>query len=125
MTNQIPRGEDASWPALRRIGGTADASAVSPIPPGSTALREFCHAVIRALTLPDPARGHGISAGPEHELTHLRLSHDRARITVQTMHRILADREIDDRVIMNFVVSLREELAGDSADRGHHPGGSS
>ncbi len=39
------------------------------------------------------------------------------------MRRILADREIDDRDIMIFVVSLREELADESGERGQHAGG--
>jgi hypothetical protein len=81
--------------------------------------------VVRALTLPDPAQRPGTPAGPTHELTQLRLYRDRARLVVQTMRRILADREIGDRDIMIVVVSLREELANEPADRGHHAGGPS
>lgn len=39
------------------------------------------------------------------------------------MRRILADREIDDRDIMIFVVTIREELADDLTYRGHHADG--
>lgn len=39
------------------------------------------------------------------------------------MRRILADREIDDRDIMIFVVSIREELADGLTDHGHHADG--
>jgi hypothetical protein len=81
--------------------------------------------VIRALTLPDPAHWPGTSAEPAHELTQLRLYRDRAPLVVQTMRRILADREIDDRDIMIFVVSLREEPSGESTDCGPHAGGPS
>jgi hypothetical protein len=125
VTNQIPRGEGTSQPTPRLAGRTADPSAVPPVLPGSTALREFCYAVVRALTLPDPAHWPGTPAGPAHELAQLRLYRDRARLVVQTMRRILADREIDDGDIMIFAVSLREELADEPADCGHHAGGPS
>lgn len=95
------------------------------VPPGSTALREFCHMVAAALTISDSAMRSGItSVGPD-EITHLHLCRDRARLVVRTMRRMLADREIDDHDIMMFVVSLREQLSDHPAEIGNHAGGSS
>jgi hypothetical protein len=83
------------------------------VPPGSTALREFCHAVARALTVPDPAIRSGTRSDlPADEAALLRLRSDRVQLVLQTMRRVLADREIDDRDVMNLVVSLREQTAG-------------
>jgi hypothetical protein len=126
VTNQMPSDEGTRQPVPRPAGTTGEAPAVSPVPPGSTALREFCHVVTRALTLPDPAIWPGTSpAGPDGEMAYLRLCRDRARLVAQTMQRILHDREIDDRDIMIFVASLREELADRPADRENQAGGSS
>jgi hypothetical protein len=98
---------------------------IPPVPPGSTALREFCHAVARTLTIPDPALRPGLSSVQlSDEIACLRLYRDRARLVVSGMRRILADFEIDDRDIMTFVVSLREEVSY-RADRDHNAGGPS
>jgi len=87
------------------------------VPPGSTPLREFCHAVATALALPAPAT-------LRDEVTYLRITRDRARLVLLACRRILADREIeaDDRDVMAAVASLRSEaaqLADDQYD--HHP----
>jgi hypothetical protein len=58
-------------------------------------------------------------------MAYLHLCRDRARLVAETMRRILHDREIDDRGIMIFVASLREELADCPADRGNQAGGPS
>lgn len=103
----------------------ARSSCIPAVPPGSTALREFCHVVATALTLSDSAMRSGVTwAGPD-ELAHLRSCRDRARLVVRTMRRMLADREIDDHDIMMFVVSLREQLSDHPAEIGNHAGGSS
>ena len=126
VTNQMPSDEGTRQPVPRLAASSADPPTVPPVPPGSTALREFCHAVTSALTFPDPARSRDTSPdGPDGEIGYLRMCRDRVRLVAQTMHRILADREIDDRDIMTFVASLREELAHRPADRGNHTGGPS
>jgi hypothetical protein len=126
VTNQMPSDVGACQPVPQLAGSSADPPTVPPVPPGSTALREFCHAVTSALTLPDPARSRGTPlGGPDGEIAYLRMCCERARLVAQTMHRILADREIDDRDIMIFVASLREELADCPADRGNQAGGPS
>jgi hypothetical protein len=95
---------------------------IPPVPPGSTALREFCHAVISALTIPDAARPGLRQADHPEDVAVLRLYRDRTRLVLTTMRRILADREIDDRDVMTFVVSLREQVTvqvenGDDTER--------
>ena len=68
--------------------------------------------------MPDPALRPGISSvQPTDELACLRLSRDRARVVLSTMRRVLADREIDDRDVMSFVASLREQLADHLSER--------
>ena len=79
-------------------------SPVPPVPPNSTALREFVHAIERALTLPNPAT-------ERDEVTYLRIMRDRSRLVRITCRRILADREADDRDVMAAVASLRDEAA--------------
>jgi hypothetical protein len=78
--------------------------AIRPVPPGSTVLRELAHAVDQALTLPGPAT-------TRDEVTYLRIMRDRARLTRQAMHCVLADREADDDYVMRIVASLRDEAA--------------
>jgi len=105
---------------------SASFRSIPPVPPGSTALREFCHAVARALTIPDPALRPGMSSvQPADELACLRLCRDRARLVLSAMRRILADREIDDCDVMAFVASLREQLSDYPADGYPHAGGPS
>jgi hypothetical protein len=78
---------------------------VPPIPPGSTPLRELAHAVANALTLPGPAT-------TRDEVTHLRITRDRARLVVFAMRRILTDHEIEDdpRDVMAAVSTLRDQV---------------
>jgi hypothetical protein len=82
-----------------------------PVPPGSTALREFCHAVIATLTIPDAAERPRMRLVdyPE-DAALLRLYRDRTRLVLTTMRRILTDREIDDHDVMTFAASLREQI---------------
>jgi hypothetical protein len=79
------------------------------IPPGSSALREFCRAIEDALTLAAPAT-------TKDELTYLRISRDRARVVLYGCKRVLADREIDDRDLMVIVAILRDLTAQLPAD---------
>ena len=81
-------------------------SAVPPVSPGSTPLRELAHAVANALTLPAPAT-------IRDELIYLRITRDRARLVVFAMRRILTDREIEDdpRDVMAAVSTLRDQVA--------------
>jgi hypothetical protein len=79
----------------------ADGRVIPTIPPGSSALREFCRAIEDALTLAAPAT-------TKDELTYLRISRDRARVVLYGRRRVLADQEIDDRDLMVIVASLRD-----------------
>jgi hypothetical protein len=107
----------------RIVRESAPRRSVPAVPPGSTALREFCHAVVAALTIPAAAIPPGMSSvRPADELACLRVSSDRSRLVLQTMRRILADREIDDHDLMVFVVSLREQSSDYPADGYHHAG---
>jgi hypothetical protein len=81
-----------------------DGPAVRPIPPGSSPLRELCHAVDQALALPGPAT-------LRDEVTYLRILRDRARLVRQAVRRLLADREAGDRDVMLMANSLRDEAA--------------
>ena len=82
------------------------------VPPGSTPLREFVHAVASTLALPGPAT-------QRDEVTYLRISRDRARLVMLICRKILADREIeaDPADIMLAVFTLRDQAAqlGDDA----------
>jgi hypothetical protein len=94
---------------------------VPPVPPGSTALREFCHAVISALTIPDATEQPGLRlADNTEDVAVLRLYRDRTRLVLTTMRRILADREIDDHDVMIFVASLREQITVQATESGDH-----
>jgi hypothetical protein len=97
-------------------GGRPDGPAVRPVPPGSTPLRELCHAIDQALALPAPAT-------QRYEVTYLRILRDRARLVRQAIRGILADREGDDRDLMLAVSHLRDQVAqlGDDA-YDHAPG---
>lgn len=79
----------------------ADGRSVPVVPPGSSALREFCQAIEAALTLAAPAT-------IKDELTYLRTSRDRARVVLFGCKRVLADHEVDDRDLMAIAVSLRD-----------------
>jgi hypothetical protein len=85
------------------------------VPPGSTPLREFVHAVAATLALPAPAT-------QRDEVTYLRISRDRARLVLLTCCKILADREIeaDDSDIMLAVSSLRDQAAQLGDDQYDH-----
>jgi hypothetical protein len=88
---------------------------IRPVPPNSTPLLELAHAIADALTLPNPAT-------TRDELTYLRIGRDRARIVRQTLRRLLADHEVDDRDVMITVASLRDEAAQlPDADYDHAP----
>lgn len=78
-----------------------DDRAVSVVPPGSSALREFCRAIEHALTLAAPATA-------KDELTYLRISRDRARAVLLGCKRVLANQDIDDRDLLVIVASLRD-----------------
>ena len=78
-----------------------DRRRVPVVPPGSSALREFCRAIEAALTLAAPAT-------TKEELTYLRISRDRARVVLFGCKRLLADHELDDRDLMVIVASLRD-----------------
>jgi hypothetical protein len=96
---------------------------VLPVPPGSTALREFCHIVVRALTMPVPAIRPGMSSVQSaDEVAYLRLCQSRAQLVLVAMRRILADREVDDHDVMVFVTSIREQIADYSVNGYYHAG---
>jgi hypothetical protein len=88
----------------------ADSSVIPMIPPGSSALREFCHAIEDALTLAAPAT-------TKDELTYLRISRARARVVLFGCKRVLADHELDDRDLMVIVASLRDMTTQLPADQ--------
>ncbi len=90
-----------------------DGRRVPVVPPGSSALREFCRAIEAALTLAAPAT-------TKDELTYLRISRDRARVVLFGCKRVLADREVDDRDLMAIVASLRDMTTQLPADQ-HTP----
>jgi hypothetical protein len=75
-----------------------------PVPAGSSPLRELCHAIELALTLPRPAT-------ERDELIYLRIMRDRSRQVVAAMKRLLLDYEADDEDIMTMVMSLRGHIA--------------
>jgi hypothetical protein len=85
------------------------------VPPGSTPLRELCHAINRALTLPR-------SATLRDELVYLRVVRDRARLVRHAAQRLAADREASDDDVMTSVAILRAETGqlGDDAP-GYEP----
>jgi hypothetical protein len=90
-------------------------SPVPPVPPGSTALRQLCQAVLHALTLPRVA-------AERDELIYLRICRDRNRQVASAMRVLLQHFDNDDRDIMAMVVSLRRTLDGIPDDRyDHHP----
>jgi hypothetical protein len=74
------------------------------MPPGSSPLRELCHAIDQALALPK-------SATERDELTYLRISRDRARLVREIAREIIQDRDIehDPRDVMALVVRLRRD----------------
>ncbi len=86
-----------------------DGCPVSVVPPGRSALREFCRAIDHALTLAAPAT-------TKDELTYLRISRDRARAVLLGCKRVLANQEIDDRDLLVIVASLRDLTAQLPAD---------
>lgn len=106
--------DSASWAS----GGYSEMPAVLHVPPGSTLLRELCHAVDQALALPGPAT-------TRDELTYLRIMRDRARLVRQAMRRLLNDREADERDVMLVVASLRDEAASLCDDQYDHAPGPS
>jgi hypothetical protein len=78
-----------------------DSNSAMAVPPGSSALREFCQAIEAALTLATPAT-------TKDELTYLRISRDRARVVLFGCKRVLADDEVDDRDLIAIAASLRD-----------------
>jgi hypothetical protein len=93
--------------------GGLDGPAVRPVPPGSTPLRELCHAIDKALALPGPAT-------LRDEVTYLRILRERARLVRRAIRRLLADREADDRDVMIVVCGLRNEAGQLSDDQYDH-----
>ena len=87
-----------------------DGRSVPVVPPGSSALREFCRAIEAALTLAAPAT-------TKDELTYLRISRDRARVVLLGCKRVLADDEVDDRDLMTIAASLRDMTTQLPADQ--------
>jgi hypothetical protein len=85
-----------------------DGPAIRPVPPGSSSLRELCHAVDQALALPAPAT-------VRDETTYLRILRDRVRLVRSAIRRLLADREAEDGDVMLVAASLRDE-AGQLGD---------
>jgi hypothetical protein len=83
-------------------------SAVRPVPPGSSGIRELLLAITDTLALPKPAT-------LADETTYLRLHRDRARLVLFACRRILADREADDDDLIIAADSLRN-YAGDHPD---------
>jgi hypothetical protein len=97
---------------------------VPVVPPGSTALRELCHAVAAALTIPDPAVRPGLpSVQSADEAAWLQLLAERAALVLWAVRRLLADRETGDRDVMIFAASLRAQLTDYPPDGYHHVGG--
>jgi hypothetical protein len=78
--------------------------------PSRSALREFCRAIEAALTLATPAT-------TRDELTHLRISRDRARVVLFGCKRVLAADEVDDRDLMAIAASLRDMITQLPADQ--------
>lgn len=87
-----------------------DVRGAPAVPPGSSALREFCQAIETALTLAAPAT-------TKDELTYLRISRDRARVVLFGCKRVLADHELDDHDLMAIAASLRDMTAQLPADQ--------
>jgi hypothetical protein len=77
------------------------------VPPGSTPLREFAHAIAiaMALALPRPAT-------ERDELSYLRITRDRARLVLLACRKIMADGEIEDDQadVMAVVTSVRDQV---------------
>jgi hypothetical protein len=94
---------------------TSPATRAPDVPPGSTPLCEFVHAVAATLALPAPAT-------QRDEVAYLRISRNRARLVLLTCRKILADREIeaDSADIMLAVLSLRDQAAQLSDDAYDH-----
>jgi hypothetical protein len=90
-----------------------DQPAVRPIPPGSSPMRELCHAVDQALALPAPAT-------VRDETTYLRILRDRVRLVRSAIRRLLADREAEDGDVMLAAASLRDEAAQLGDDQYDH-----
>jgi len=90
-----------------------DQPVVRPVPPGSSPLRELCHAVDRALALPAPAT-------VRDETTYLRILRDRVRMVRSAIRRLLADREAEDLDVMLVATSLRDEAAQLGDDQYDH-----
>jgi hypothetical protein len=93
---------------------------IPPALPGSTALREFRYADEGALSVPNVAERPGMRLLDHAEDAFLRVYRDRTGLVLSTMRWVLASREIDDRDVMIFAVSLREQVtshADESDDR--------
>jgi hypothetical protein len=87
-----------------------DGRRVPAVPPGSSALREFCQAIEVALTLAAPAT-------TKDELTYLRISRDRARVVLFGCKRVLADDEVDDHDLIAIAASMRDMTTQLPADQ--------
>ncbi len=79
---------------------------IRPIPPGSSLLRELCHAVDQALALPAPAT-------KRDELVYLRIVRDRARLVRDAARRILRDRNASDRDVMTAALEMVSDIAAE------------
>lgn len=125
MTDPAPAGLAAGHPDTSpKRAGSASSRRVPVVPAGSTALRELCHAVVAALTIPDPAVRPGLSSVQSaDEAAWLQLLAERAALVLWATRRILADRETDDRDVMVFVASMRGRLTDYPPDGYHHHAG--
>lgn len=103
-------GQSGTQADGRRLCPSTDDCPARVVPPGSSALREFCRAIEDALTLAAPAT-------TKDELTYLRVSRDRARAVLLGCKRVLANQEIDDRDLLAIVVGLRDLTSQLSADQ--------
>jgi hypothetical protein len=93
-------------------------TAISPVPPGSTPLRQTALAVDQVLELPR-------AAIERQELDYLRCLRNRVRLVRQAMKDILADPgiETDSRDVMAILASLRQQAAALGDDHpSHQPG---
>jgi hypothetical protein len=88
----------------------ADGPRAPVVPPGSSALREFCRAIEAALTLAAPAT-------TKDELIYLRVSRDRARVVLLGCKRVLADDVVDDRDLMAIAATLHDMTTQLPADQ--------
>jgi hypothetical protein len=106
----VPEAPGAAAHMRRGMPEHTDVHTAAAVSHGSSALREFCHAIEAALTLAAPAT-------TKDELTYLRISRDRARVVLLGCKRVLADHELDDHDLMTIAASLRDMTTQLPADQ--------